>query len=100
MNPKRNRQRGKEAEREIARIMGGKRIGTMCGEDVEHPIFSIEVKSRQRFAPLAWLKQARGHCPPNKTPLVIIHERGKQYINSVVLIDLADWIDLHGGGNG
>ena len=97
MNPKRNRQRGKETERAIALLLGGKRIGTMCGEDVEHPLWSIECKSRQRFYPLKWLEQASKHCPPNKTPLVVIHQRHKEYMDSVVMISMRDWIDLHGG---
>ena len=44
-----NRRRGKDAERKIAEMFEGKRIGIMGGEDVMHPYFSIEVKSRKAF---------------------------------------------------
>ena len=55
MTPNRNRQRGKECERVIAKMLGGKRVGILGNEDVSHPEYSIEVKSRQEFVARKWM---------------------------------------------
>lgn len=48
-NPADNRRRGKNTERALARRLGGRRTGVLGGEDINHPLLSIEAKSRQRF---------------------------------------------------
>jgi len=55
MNPINNRARGKSAERRIAALMNGRRVGILGKEDVETDKFSIEVKSRKKFAALDWM---------------------------------------------
>jgi len=86
-----NRDRGKRHERVIAEQLNGKRIGTMCGEDVMHPKYSIECKSRQTFVGCGWMDQAKRHCPIGKVPLVILHVHGKRHNEDLVLIRLEDF---------
>jgi hypothetical protein len=98
-----NRDRGKAAERAVANLLGGKRIGTMSGEDVHFDgPWSAEVKSRAAFVACAWVDQAVRNAPPGKTPLVVVHVRGKRHGEDLVILRLADWQDWHGtgGGNG
>jgi len=58
-----NRQRGKATERAVAKRIGGKRVGILGAEDVSHPLFSIEVKSRKAFVAGDWMAQAVRNCP-------------------------------------
>jgi len=95
-----NRDRGKAAERAVALALGGMRIGTLSGEDVHFDgPFSAEVKSRAGFVAAEWMDQAVRNAPPGKTPLVVVHVRGKRHDKDLVIIRLADWADWHGGGN-
>jgi hypothetical protein len=93
-----NRERGKAAERAVAWILGGKRTGTMGGEDVhmDGP-FSVEVKSRGAFVACDWLDQAVRNAPDGKTPLLVVHVRGKRHSEDLVILRLADWQDWYGG---
>lgn len=61
--------------------------------DIEHPTLSIEVKHRPlpkwiRYA----LEQARRVCGVGKTPIAVIHEPSTNYLDSIVLIRLGDFI--------
>ena len=93
-----NRNRGKAAERAVASALGGIRIGTMGAEDVhvDGP-FSAEVKSRGAFVACDWMDQAIRNAPTGKTPLVVVHVRGKRHDKDLVIIRLSDWVDWHGG---
>ncbi len=97
-NPKRNRQRGKELEREIARLLGGKRIGLLGQEDVQHPVWSIECKERKRVVIEAWMAQAEKYSTIDKTPLLVIHKLGKSHNQDIVCMRLYEFILWHGGG--
>ena len=88
--PKRNRQRGKEAERAIAKRVGGKRVGILGNEDVEHPVYSIEVKSYARFAGAKVLEQAERNAPKGKVPIAVVHVRNQQHENDIVMVRFKD----------
>ena len=90
----RNRQRGKDCEREIAKIVGGKRIGILGDEDVLHPRYSIEVKSRKKFVGNKWMKQCIKNNKDNKIPIVVIHEANKNHLEDFVLIKLKDFMEI------
>jgi hypothetical protein len=91
-----NRSRGKCAERAVAKKLGGKRTGTMGGEDihVDGP-YSIEVKSRQKFVATGWMDQ----CVRNahgKTPIVVVHVLGRNHDNDLVIMRMGDYVDWYG----
>jgi hypothetical protein len=44
-----NKRRGKAYQKKIESMVGGRNIGTLGGEDVEHETFSIEAKTRKAF---------------------------------------------------
>lgn len=91
-----NRQRGKANERALAKRLGGKRVGIMGGEDIEHPIFSIETKTLKKCAVRKYMRQAVSNCSPDKTPIVIIHEPNQRRDNDLVIITLQDWEAWYG----
>lgn len=89
----RNRQRGKELEKEIANIMGGKRMGLFGGEDIYHPKYSIECKSRKAFIGKKWFKQCEKNNTDNKIPLVIVKVAHDKFEDSLVLMKLSDFMN-------
>lgn len=95
MNPNRNRKRGKDTERALAKLLNAKRIGILGSEDLSHPIFSYEVKSRKAFVALDWLEQAKRNCPEGKTPVLVVHVNGRNHNKDCVIIDLDTWRGLH-----
>lgn len=94
MTANRNRQRGKECEREVAKILGGKRVGILGNEDVAHPIYSIEVKSRKTFVARKWMEQCKKNNVDDKIPLVVVHEFNRNHSNDLVLINITDFIEI------
>lgn len=95
MNPAGNRRRGKDAERVLAKRLKGRRTGVLGGEDISHPLLSIEVKSRARFAGERFMEQAKRHCS-GKIPAVIIHVMGRPHGQDLVMLELRDFEDLFG----
>ncbi len=94
----------KRCEREIAGIVGGKRIpvtgrGRGDAPDIRHPWLSIEVKSRRSFP--AWLlkavTQARAAATEYQLPLAVLHQEGCQHNSDLVVLRLADWVEWFGG---
>lgn len=96
VNPKLNRQRGKSYERYIANRLGGRRMGVMGKEDVDHPLFSIECKSFARFAGEKVMAQAERNAYKDKTPLSIVHIRGNSHDKDIVMMRLSDFEDYLG----
>ncbi len=94
MTANRNRQRGKECEREIAKIFGGRRVGILGNEDVAHPIYSIEVKSRKSFVGRKWMEQCKRNNIDNKIPLVVVHEMNKSHSSDLVVINIKDFMEI------
>ncbi len=88
----RNRQRGKECERAIAKLFNGKRVGILGNEDVSHPRYSIEVKSRVKFVAKKWMKQCERNNIDKKIPLVVVHEMNKNHSNDLVIMKINDFL--------
>jgi hypothetical protein len=93
----------KRAERRVAGLLGGRRVpvtGRARGDapDVAHPWLSIEVKQRQRLP--GWiidaLRQAAAAAAPEQLPVVVLHEHGQRYGDSLVVLRLADFVDWFG----
>lgn len=92
MNVNRNRQRGKECEKAIAKMFNGKRVGILGNEDVQHPKYSIEVKSRVKFVGKKWMEQCERNNIDNKIPLVVVHEMNKKHDNDFVIMKISDFL--------
>lgn len=89
-----NRDRGKRAEKAVAEALGGKRIGALGGEDVQHEKFSIEVKSRKQHGVFKWYKQCVDNNKDGKIPVLVIHEHGKRHENDLVCVTMKDFKEL------
>ena len=93
----------KGAERKVAELAGGTRINGARGvqiEDVQHPIFSIEVKHGRttipKFVADAY-DQAKRNAPAGKVPLVVLHPHGsREYMAVLPLIDLVRLVKAAG----
>jgi len=96
MTAKKNRAKGKRNEKALAKILGGKRVGILSGEDISHPIFSIEAKSRKSVVIEKWMKQAEVNAPIDKIPLLIIHTHNSRRGNDIVCMRMKDWINFYG----
>ena len=96
MNPAKNRRRGKATERAVASILGGQRRGILGGHDVAAGPWAVEVKDRSRFAGTAFMQQSVRNAPAGKTPLVVVHVTGQRHDQDIVMIRLADWLELYG----
>ena len=96
MNANRNRRRGKNCERQIAKRLGGRRMGILGKHDVECGPFSGEVKSRKKCVLTGWMEQSRRNCPEGRTPIVIVHIVGTRYDDDLVCMKMSDWQAWHG----
>lgn len=96
MTANKNRQRGKNTERVLAKRLNGKRVGIFGREDILCPLWSIEVKTRQRFSGEGFMMQAVRNCPEGKTPLVIVHLHGRRHCGDFVIMRLRDFEDYLG----
>ncbi|MFQ5901692.1 MAG: hypothetical protein ACE5IH_09070 [Thermodesulfobacteriota bacterium] len=94
MNPKKNRQRGKDTEKAIAKLLNGRRIGVLGKEDIQKDNLSIEVKHRKAFVGSKWLTQAIKNCKDGKIPVVIVHTHNSRHDNDCVIMRLKDWKEL------
>lgn len=91
-----NRDRGKRAERATANALGGKRVGTMSGEDIHFDgPFSAEVKSRQAFIACGWMDQAVRNAK-GKTPLLVVHVHGQRHDKDLVIMQMSDFVQWYG----
>ena len=94
MSLKRNRERGKEAEKAIAKLLGGRRVGILGKEDIDHPDYTVEVKSRKTFAGSKFLEQAEQHNTGDKTAIAVVHVTGKRHADDIVMIRLKDFLRM------
>ena len=94
--PQLNRQRGKRAERMVASAFGGKRVGVLGNEDVNHPLFSIEVKARAKFAALKWMQQCERNATTPKIPLLVVHLHNTRHSDNLCVMRQKDLEDLLG----
>lgn len=88
---RRNRRRGKRVQKRIAKEMDARNVGIFGGEDAEHPIFSIEAKSKKVFSGIKFIEQAEKNCPEGKIPIVVLHMVGKSYDKDIVMIRINDF---------
>ena len=91
----------KAVERELARRLGGQRIGCTgkATADVVSDWLNIEVKTRKTLP--AWLlsaiEQARDD---DRLSMVILHQVGQRHDDDLVLIRLSDFEEWFGGNDG
>ncbi len=92
----------KAAERAIAARLNGQRTSNqglgLAVADVLTETYAVEVKHRKALP--RWLLdavvQARANAPEGKVPLVVLHEAGSRYEDSLVVIDLKTFQELWG----
>jgi hypothetical protein len=94
----RNKRQGRHVQSKMAKLTGGKNVGTIEGQDLSYhdKPWSIEVKHRKTFIGNTFMDQADKNAPKGKVPLVIVHTKNQRYMKSVVLIRLDNWIDWFG----
>lgn len=91
----------KAAERAIARFVGGRRNpvdGRGGSPDVESAWLAVEVKHRQRLP--QWLEaalaQAERSAREGQLAVLVLHEHGRRYAESLVLLRLGAFVDWFG----
>jgi hypothetical protein len=94
-----NRRRGNDFERSLAAELGGRRIGQYGDPaDVLTPLFVVQAKVRKAFP--YWMTRELDRLPraDGRIPLLVVSDSpgpGRRR-RSVVVVDLRDWVDLHG----
>jgi len=89
----RNRRRGKDLERFIAKDLDGRRVGILGQEDVIlHRGISCECKERAKLPMFihSCMAQAERNAKGD-TAIVVLHELGKEHGGDVVMIRLKDF---------
>jgi hypothetical protein len=91
----------KQAERRVARLLGGRRTplsGAAGGADVATAWVACEVKRRRRLP--QWLEaaliQAERSARPGQLAVAVLHEHGRRYSDSLVVLRLAAFVDWFG----
>jgi len=92
---RRNRNRGKAHEREIAKRLAGERRGIMGGVDVDAGMFAVECKSMSKYPGylLQYYEQAKRHAQPGQIPIVAIHKKNGRYDDDLVMLPLSVWVE-------
>ena len=92
-----------DAEKAVAKYLGGKRVsrGADFGKsdtDVEHPVFSIEVKERKKISKFLKdiIKQADQYNDGTKLSIGVLHELNKRHDDDIVLIRLKEFSAWYG----
>jgi hypothetical protein len=106
----RNKYAGRAYQSKIAKRLGGKSVGTIEGQDVSHPVFSMECKKMKGFP--SWLyglkkkrknkkvikiievghwAQALHNCPAGKIPLLLMHRTKDNHEDDFVVMRLGDF---------
>jgi hypothetical protein len=96
-----NRRRGKDLERFLAKDLGGRRVGILGQEDVTTDRFSIECKEREAYP--AFLEQSmaqaiRNSLSGDKIPVFILHRLNQGHDTDLVMMRYGDWKNLINGG--
>lgn len=95
----------KTAERSIAKIIGGVRVpinGRGDEADIMHPWLAVEVKHRKKLPDwqLKALAQSvaakKTHVNSSALPVVIMHEKGQRYDDSLIMLRLGDFVEHFG----
>jgi len=92
---RRNRTAGKGFQTKCAKMHGGKNIGGLGGEDIEHLKFSIEAKYLVRFAGKKVMDQAIANNK-NKKKITIahVHLLNTKYEDDIIMLRLEDWMKI------
>lgn len=96
--------RAKQDERDVARILGGKRhpADVGGGEDVSHPVLAIQVKGGMRVmnevvrSGLVAARVAAGDS--KRLPVCVVVDRSGTRVQRYVVIGLEEFADFHGFG--
>ena len=96
-----NRSRGNAIEREVGKQLGLRRVGQYGGpEDLSGEMFAAQVKSGGAFSERVWSWLRAVPVTAGQTPILVItdapgpgHRR-----RAVVIVEINDWIALHGEG--
>ncbi len=95
------RNRGKRLESYYANRYNCKREGILGGEDVSHPVYSIETKERKdRTSAEKFMEQAERNSN-GKVPLVIIHRLHQSHDEDLFVFrrkDIEKFIDFINDG--
>ena len=91
-----NRRRGKEAERAIARLLGGLRVGILGKADVLTDGLSIEVKERKKLPTflVKAFEQAERNAIEGRIPALILHQLECRHGDDLVIIRLRDFLKI------
>lgn len=97
-----NKKAGRKYQRKMAIRLGGKSVGVIEGQDISHPVFSIECKKFNKLP--AWLigegKKAKGdglwrqclrNCPKEKIPIALVHTTSSSHDDDIVIMRLEDF---------
>ena len=96
-----NRRRGKDLERFIARDAGGIRLGVMGKVDVLTDRFAIECKEREKFPAIiehGFGQALRNSLQSKRIPILILHKLNQGHELDLVMMQYQDWKDLINGG--
>lgn len=77
-----------------AKLLGGKNVGTIEGQDISHKIFSGESKHRKKFVGQTIMNQAIKNCPVGKIPIAIVHILRQTHDTDIVMIQMKDFLEL------
>jgi hypothetical protein len=96
----------KACERSIAALFGTTRIPPAvfgqradrgdCAPDAETPLLAIQIKHGYKFPAYlrSWLDGIKRNSPAGKTGLVVWHEAGTRFTESLVLLRTSDFVAL------
>ena len=87
----RNKRRGRAYQTKLSKLVEGKNVGTLGGEDIEHPIYSIEAKAYKAYRGESIMKQCEANCKGDKIPVAIVHVNGQRYERDIVHMRFKDW---------
>ena len=93
----------KRTESQVASRIGGERVpvtGRARGDapDIAHDIWSPEVKhwTRMPVRVVDAMSQAKAAARNGQIPIVVLHQAGKRHDDDLVVVRLADFVDLYG----
>ena len=92
--------RWKAKERELAKLLGGKRTGPTGKDnpDVLHPTLAPELKTMKRLPKwlLNFVQQAVDNAPPDKLPFVVMQQKGMEWGDTLVVVRMRHWVEWYG----
>jgi len=92
-----NRRRGKQNERALAKRLKARRVGILGKWDIENELFIGECKSRKKFIAEKWMEQIeRAKRQDSRIAIVIVHIQGQHRKHDFVLMRMQDFEDLLG----